>query len=385
MKLRDLVALMQEVAPLEYAEDWDRAGLQVGVPERELTGAILLTIDLTEAVLAEAIGQGCSAIIAYHCPIWNPLTTLTDTSAKERVVRGAIEHGIAIYSPHTALDAAPGGVTDWLCEGLSGGSENQIAGDCRALVPHLRVERNRQLKIVVFVPENDVDALRNALGTAGAGTIGAYRLCSFATPGTGTFFGAETAAPRMGTTGRLEKIPEVRLEMVCSKAALPLVIQTLREFHPYEEPAFDVYELVGTQLRSAGLGRRLVLDRPATVVELADRLSAHLNVNRVKYALAGEADEMIRHVGVIPGSGEDLLDLATREGCRVFVTGEMRHHAVVAALQQGVSVILGGHTPTERGYLPRLAQRLTAMGPDVPVLVSRQDRDLFTMAGQKKS
>lgn len=385
MKLRDLVALMQEVAPLEYAEDWDRAGLQVGVSERDLVGPILLTIDLTEAVLAEAIAHKCSAIIAYHCPIWNPLATLTDSSAKERVVRGAIEHGMAIYSPHTALDAAPGGVTDWLCEGLSGGSENQIAGDCRALVPHVRIERNRQLKIVVFVPESDADALRNALGTAGAGTIGAYRLCSFATPGTGTFFGTETASPQVGAAGRLEKVPEVRLEMVCSKAALPLVIQTLREFHPYEEPAFDVYELVGAQLRSAGLGRRLVLDRPATVVELADRLSAHLGVNRVKYALAGPVDEAIRHVGVIPGSGEDLLDLATREGCRVFVTGEMRHHAVVAALQQGVSVILGGHTPTERGYLPRLARRLQAMCADVAVLVSREDRDLFTMAGQKKS
>lgn len=384
MKLRDLVAMMQEIAPLEYAEDWDRAGLQVGVPERDLTGPVLLTIDLAEAVLEEAISHKASAIIAYHCPIWNPLATLTDSSAKERVICGAIEHGIAVFSPHTALDAAPGGVTDWLCEGLSGGEEGHIAGDCRALVPHLHVDRNRQLKIVVFVPEDHVDALRNALGTAGAGTIGAYRLCSFATPGTGTFFGSESANPAVGSIGRLEKVSEFRLEMVCSRAALPLVIQTLREFHPYEEPAFDVYELVGTQLRSAGLGRRLVLDRPASVTELAERLSNHLGVHRVKYALAGD-DEPIRHVGVLPGAGEDMLDLAAREGCRVFVTGEMRHHAVVAALQAGVSVILGGHTPTERGYLPRLARRLTAMKPEMRVVVSKEDRDLFQMVGQHKA
>lgn len=381
MKVRDLVAVMQDISPLEYAEDWDRAGLQVGMSERELDGPILLTIDLTEQVLDEAIRHGSSAIIAYHCPIWNPMATLTDGTSKERVIRGAIEHKIAIYSPHTALDAAPGGVTDWLCEGLSGGDEGHIAGDCRALIPHLHIERNRQLKIVVFVPEDHVDGLRNALATAGAGTIGAYRLCSFAAPGTGTFFGADSANPHVGSTGRLEKVAEMRLEMVCSKAALPLVIQTLREFHPYEEPAFDVYELVGNQLRSAGLGRRLVLDRPATVAELADRLSAHLGVHRVKFALAGE-DEPVRHIGVIPGSGEDLLDLAAREGCRVFVTGEMRHHSVVAALQQGVSVILGGHTPTERGYLPRLARRLREMCPDQKFLVSVEDRDLYQLVGQ---
>jgi len=378
MKLRDLVAIMQDIAPLEYAEDWDRAGLQVGVADRELDGPILLTIDLTEAVLDEAIECKASAIIAYHCPIWEPLATLTDATARERVIRGAIEHGIAVYSPHTALDAAPGGVTDWLCEGLSGGEEGLIAGDCRALVPHVHIDRNRQLKVVVFVPEEELDGLRNALGTAGAGTIGAYRLCSFATSGTGTFFGGESSNPKVGQPGRLEKVAECRLEMVCSKAALPLVIQTLREFHPYEEPAFDVYELVGSQVRSAGLGRRLVLDRPARVAELAERLADHLGVNRIKYALAGE-DEPIRHVGVIPGAGEDLLDLACREGCRVFVTGEMRHHAVVGALQRGVSVILGGHTPTERGYLPRLARRIEAADASLRVLVSERDCDPFKL------
>lgn len=384
MKLRELVAIMQEIAPLEYAQEWDRAGLQVGVPEREITGPVLLTIDLSESVLAEAIADGSKAIIAYHCPIWDPLPTLTDATAKERVIRGALEHGIAIYSPHTALDAAPGGVTDWLCEGLSRGEEGHIAGDCRALVPHLHVERNRQLKVVVFVPEDHLDALRNALGTAGAGTVGAYRLCSFAAAGTGTFFGSESAQPAVGQTGRLEKVAECRLEMVCSRAALPLVIQTLREFHPYEEPAFDVYELVGTQLRSAGLGRRLVLDRPATVAELADRFSAHLGVHRVKYALAGD-DEPIRHVGVLPGAGEDMVDLAAREGCRVFVTGEMRHHAVVAALQRGVSVILGGHTPTERGYLHRLARRMEAGSPGLKTIVSEKDRDLFRLVRQQRA
>lgn len=381
MKVQDLVDAMQQIAPLAYAEEWDRAGLIVGSPQRTIAGPVLLTIDLSEAVLAEALELKAGAIVAYHCPIWDPMLTMTDATAKERIVRGAIEAGLAIYSPHTALDAAPGGVTDWLCEGLSEGSEGQIAGDCRAIKSHHQLDQNQELKVVVFVPESDVDTMRNVLGTAGAGSIGAYKVCSFSVMGTGTFFGGEGARPRVGQAGRLEKVPEHRLEMVCSRASLALVIQTLREFHPYEEPAVDVYEMHGVRDRKVGLGRRLVLDRPATVPELARRFARHLNTDRVKYALAGSAlaDEPIRRVGVVPGAGEDLADMASGEGCEVFVTGEMRYHAVVKALEQGVSVILGGHTNTERGYLPRLAGRLEALLSDARFVVSSRDRDLFRM------
>lgn len=378
MKVHDLVGAMERIAPLRYAESWDRAGLIVGSSEREIAGPVMLTIDLNEAVLAEAIERKSGAIVAYHCPIWNAMLTLTDRSAKERIVRGAIEAGMAVYSPHTALDAAPGGVTDWLCEGLSGASEGQIAGDCRAIASHHYRDPNQELKVVVFVPEAELETLRNMLGTAGAGSIGAYKVCSFSTPGMGTFFGGEGAKPRVGQAGRLEKVAEHRLEMVCSRAALALVIQTLREFHPYEEPAFDVYELHGSRDRRVGLGRRLVLDRPATVSELAERFAQHLKTDRVKYALA-RSDEPIRRVGVVPGAGEDLADMAADEGCEVFVTGEMRYHAVVKALERGMSVILGGHTNTERGYLPRLAGRLRELMPGQEFVVSVQDRDLFKM------
>jgi dinuclear metal center YbgI/SA1388 family protein len=378
MNMGELIGVMHRIAPLDYAQSWDRAGLQVGSADTEIDGPVFLTIDLTERVLAEAVERGARAIIAYHCPIWEPMATLTDHTPRERIIRRAIEAGIAIFSPHTALDAAPGGVTDWLCEGLSGGSPGKIAGDCRALVPHHSTPRNQQVKVVVFVPESHVDDMRNALATAGAGTIGRYRLCSFSGGGTGTFFGADGSQPAVGDAGRLERVPEHRLEMVCSRAALPLVERTLIEFHPYQTPAYDVYELHGTHEREAGLGRRLVLDRPATVPEIAARLARHLNTNRVKYALAGD-DEPIRQIGVIPGAGEDLADLAAREGCRAFVTGEMRHHAVMAALNQGLSVILGGHTNTERGYLPRLAERMRALAPGIEPIVSVQDRDVFVM------
>lgn len=380
MLLSELVSAMETIAPLDAAEPWDRCGLQAGDPEREIDGPVLLTIDLTEQVLVEARAIGAGAIIAYHPPIWEPIKTLAASSPGERIIRTAIENKIAIYSPHTALDAARDGLTDWLCEGLSapvgGVQPGEIAGDCRALKPAPVNAPEREVKIITFVPADALDGVRNALATAGAGGIGTYRLCSFASPGEGTFLPMDGSSPVIGEVGKLERVNEHRLEMVCSRASLPLAIETLRQFHPYEEPAFDVVELVPEPQRRIGAGRRLMLDQPATVAELAERLKAHLGRARVRVGVLG-SDRPVSTVGVVAGAGEDMLDEAVREGCEVLVTGEMRHHAVLRALHAGVQVILAGHTNTERGYLPRLASRLDAMTDGASYVVSQADRDVM--------
>ncbi len=374
MNVSQLIAAMQTIAPLELAGSWDNVGLLMGSAEKPLRGPVLLTIDLTERVLAEAVGLKASAVIAYHPPIWDAVKRITAETPRGRILLGAAEAGIAIYAPHTALDAAPGGMTDWLCEGLSGGSEGTIAGDSRALDPHIARDATQQVKIVTFVPEKQAEPLRNALATAGAGIIGGYQVCSFATPGTGTFLGGEGTSPAVGHAGRLESVSEVRLEMVCSRAALPLAMETLERFHPYETPAVDVYELLGRPQRHHGPGRRLVLDQAATVSQLAERLKKHLGINVVNIALASDHDRPVTHVGVCPGSGASLASKARAEGCDVYITGEMQHHDVIAALHSGMSLILAGHTNTERGYLPRLARRLGSMLSGTSVVVSTVDK-----------
>lgn len=377
MVVQDLVEAMERIAPLAYAESWDRVGLLVGRHERELDGPVLLTIDLTEAVLAEAVDLRASAVIAYHPPIWEPIEQLTGATARGRILLGAAESGIAVYTPHTALDATPGGVTDWLCEGLSGSGEaGRIAGDCKALVP--LETGSKQVKIVTFVPSEKLEEVRNALATAGAGIIGGYRVCSFASPGTGTFLGGGATNPAAGQAGRFEQVAEHRLEMVCPRSALALAIETLRRFHPYEEVPFDVYELVAEPMRSVGVGRRLTLDQPATIAELGERLKKHLGRARVRAAIVGE-DGPVSSLGVVPGAGESVLGAVQREGCEVFVTGEMRHHHVLAALHAGISVLLAGHTNTERGYLARLAERLGSELAGVTIVKSRADRDLLVV------
>lgn len=379
LSIAHLCEAMDAVAPLAGAEEWDRVGLHVGRREDPLRGPVLLTIDLTETVMDEAISIGASAIVAYHPPIWTKLDRVTDATVTERIVHSAIRSGIAIYSPHTALDACEGGVTDWLCEGIAGLAEGEkpggrIAGDSRALSPMHEADPNQRVKIVTFVPAMSVEQVRGALATAGAGLIGDYSVCSFASPGTGTFFGGDESDPAVGKAGRLERVEEVRLEMVCSKAALSLAVETLRHFHPYEEPAIDAYELLPLPRRSRGAGRRLVLDQPATLTEIGGRLKSFLGRSRVKLALPG-VDRPVRSIGVVPGAGADFVSLAQREGAEAFITGEMKHHEILAALHAGIGLILAGHTNTERGFLPRLADRLRASLEGVEVRLSERDHD----------
>jgi len=375
-----LLDALERFAPLRYAGDWDNVGLILGSRQDALSGPVVLTIDLAEPVLAEAAAAGASCVLAYHPPIFRPIDRLTDATAMGRMLLSAARSGMAVISPHSSLDAAPGGMTDWLCEAISGSAdEGHIAGDVRALTPNSARPSSQEVKLVTFVPHEHADQVRNALATAGAGIIGAYTACSFGVDGTGTFFAADTANPAVGEVGRLERVSELRLEMDCSRAALPIAIETLRQFHPYEEPPIDVYDLLPQPQRHAGAGRRLTLDQPATAAQVADRLKTFLGIPAVKVAPAGgRLDAPIRVVGVCPGAGASLRHAALDAGCELFVTGEMTHHEALELLRRGCGVILAGHTNTERGYLPRLRDTLAELVPEADLVVSTQDRTPFT-------
>lgn len=378
MKIAELIAAMERIAPPRLAESWDNVGLLMGATESELRGPILLTIDLTEAVAHEALRRACGAVIAYHPPIFEPVSRITDATESGRVMLALLGAGVAVYSPHTALDAAPGGMTDWLADGLLGPQDSGGGGDRRALRVAGSLPHTQEVKVVTFVPRDRADDVRNALASAGAGIIGGYEVCSFAAPGRGTFLPGEGTRPSIGEAGKLEEVEELRLEMVCSKRALPLALETLRRFHPYEEPAIDVYDLAPRPVRGEGAGRRITLDHGVSIDELAARLKKHLNVPVVKVARAN--NEPIERIGVCPGAGGSLVPLAIADGCELFVTGEMKHHEIRQALAQGLSVLLAGHTQTERPYLPLLASRLVGMLQGVQVLISKEDREPWVSA-----
>jgi dinuclear metal center YbgI/SA1388 family protein len=376
MRIADLVETLESIAPASNAESWDNVGLLVGDPAREIAGPAVLAIDFTRPILEEALARRAGVVIAYHPPIFHPLQRLDARDPRSRTLLGAIEAGIAIYSPHSALDATPGGTTDWLCDMLAPpGEKAKSFGDRRALAPTNRVDARQAFKIVTFVPAEQAERVRDALASAGAGRIGAYEQCSFMLQGVGTFRGGAGTNPTVGKAGRLEHAEEVRLEMVCPARALPLAQELLMQFHPYEEPAWDVYPLAPKPNRSIGPGRRLTLDRPAPAQELATRLKQNLGIDAVKLASAN--DEPVERIGVCPGAGASLLDTAIDEGCQMFVTGEMRHHEALAAIEKGVSILLAGHTNTERGFLPIYAERIREKAPGLEVIHASADGPIF--------
>jgi dinuclear metal center YbgI/SA1388 family protein len=362
MKLNDLMQQIQTLAPLSLAEPWDKVGLQVGDAQQNVRKA-LLCIDLTPAVVKQAISAKAQLIVSYHPPIFEPLKTLTPGDWKTRALLDCVKHGIAVYSPHTALDAAPQGLNHWLANGLGEGEQRVIK----------HASPQKQGMLVVFVPLAAANGLREALSQAGAGQIGQYTSCSFGVLGEGTFKGDDRSNPTIGQPGQFERVEELRMEMVFPWAIKDRLVRTLYEHHPYEEPAFNMYELASTvrATQSAGQGRVLTLDKPVTLETLTQRIAKHLGVKHVDVTPAVDKRGRIRTIGLCVGAGGSLLSEAGE--IDAFFTGEMRYHDVLAASQRGIHILLAGHVQTERPFLPEYRKMLAATtGSAVNWTVARQ-------------
>jgi dinuclear metal center YbgI/SA1388 family protein len=366
MKLKEVVAALDHVAPLRYAESWDNVGLLVGDPSAEVTRA-LVTVDYTRAVADEARALGAELVVSYHPPIFGAMKRVPHDALWAEAVR----LGVALYSPHTALDVADGGTNDWLADACRIHKEAR-----RALRGY--AAKDAHYKLVTFVPESAMLAVSEALFDAGAGRIGDYTRCSFRTPGSGTFFGEEGASPVVGAPGRLETVAEIRIETLVPVGLVDAVVAALRSAHPYEEPAFDVVRLApASEGVTVGLGR--VGDvTPIPRAELVERIKTALGVSHV--LVAGPRDGSAARVAVAAGAGGELLEDAIRAKADVFVTGEVRHHDALSAARRGMTVVAALHSNSERAavraYAARLATRLVGV---VDVRAAACDADPFVV------
>jgi dinuclear metal center YbgI/SA1388 family protein len=368
MKLKDVVSSLEELAPLRYAESWDNVGLLVGDPEADVKRA-LVTVDYTKDVTEEAIEQGAELVVAYHPPLF----AAVKRAPHDALWTDAIRRGVALYSPHTALDVAKDGTNDFLADACGIREEGR-----RALRAHAAHDaHDAHVKLVTFVPPEVVDAVSAALFGAGAGRIGAYSQCSFRSAGTGTFFGGEGASPAVGSAGRLESVDELRLETLVPIGCIGAVVTALRGAHPYEEPAFDIVRLApAPEGASVGLGRIGEIDR-APRRALVARLKQSLAVSHL--LVAGPLDVDATRVAVAAGAGGELLADAVRGKADVFVTGELRHHDALSAARQGVTVIAALHSNSERAAVRAYAARIAARVPGIEVRASSRDADPFAV------
>ena len=311
MRIKEILQLIEHIAPLPLQEDFDNSGLQIGDANRETTG-VLLCIDVTENVVEEAVSLGCNLIISHHPLAFKSFKSLTGRTYAERCMIAAIKHDIVIYAAHTNLDNAINGVNFQLAKLL--GLQN-----VRILSP----QKNALLKLVTFVPETHIENVRTALFNAGAGQIGDYDSCSYNLLGEGTFRAKAGANPFVGEIGEMHIEKEVRIETILPRYKQNDVLRALLAVHPYEEPAYDFYPLENkwTQAGSGVVGE---LPEPIPEQEFLYLLKDVFNLPIIKHTKLQSRN--IRDVAICGGSGAFLLPQAISYGADAFVTGEAKYN-----------------------------------------------------------
>jgi dinuclear metal center YbgI/SA1388 family protein len=342
MTVRDVCEAVDSLAPPALAYPWDRAGLSIGDPAAKVS-SVLVTLTVSRAQL----------IVSHHPLVWEPLLRLRTDDRRTRLCLAIVQANMACYAAHTNLDLVPGGV-------------NAVLADCIGLKnvrPLLPVEHARQVKLVTFVPESHLVAVRAAVCEAGAGIIGEYTYCSFSTPGMGTFLPSDKARPFSGHKQILNEEPERRFEVLAPKACLDRILAAMRQAHPYEEPAYDIVTLENCD-RSVGLGACGELDAPQPLEAFARRVRAVLKADHVR--LVGDRKRKIRRIAVIGGSGGGEVGNIPGN-VDALVTGDVDYHDALAAQERGLAVIDAGHCATERPVVPALAKYLKAKLPDLKI------------------
>jgi dinuclear metal center YbgI/SA1388 family protein len=341
----DVLESLDRVAPVAKAAGWDPVGLQLGDPQAAVT-RVAVCHEVTGEVVERSVGESVDLLISYHPLLFRPTSRLVAGRSAEGRAWSLVASGIALGVVHTAFDVAAGGTADSLASAL--GLES-VSGFGPAWGPDA-------VKFVVFVPADAADRVAGAMFEAGAGVIGNYTSCSFRSRGTGTFVGGEGTSPAVGDAGAAETVDEVRIEVVSPAARRDRVTAALVRSHPYEEPAFDVYERAG----NAGMiGRVGSLPEPLSLAGLADRCALALgSAPRV----AGDAAMPVERVAVVPGSGSGFAAEAGA-AADVLITGDVAHHRARHALDRGLAIIDAGHAPTER---PGVAALYAAVATHVP-------------------
>jgi len=353
--VRDVIRTMETIAPPWMRYPDDPIGLHAGHPSWKVR-RILVALDATLAVVQEAKKRKCQMVITHHPRFYRPLKNLDESEPMGAVAAEIARAKLAVYCAHTNLDMVPGGINDILADLAGMGQERE---------PIASVAKDRYLKLVTFVPEGHVDIVRKALCEAGAGQIGEYSDCSFRTAGIGTFQGSASTKPYLGKAGRLEEAEEWRLEVLLKESECGAVLHALRDKHPYEEPAYDLYPLHDEE--TYGQGRMGLLKRPTKLGLLARKMKKATGSPGT--LVLGDAARPVRNVGVWSGGGfraETVLGLALD----VVILGEIDYHGSEVLEQINTACIALGHGPCEEVVLPWLAKNLRNALPDVTVVVT---------------
>lgn len=351
MKLKDLCDSLEAFAPIYLQENYDNSGLLIGDKNKSITKA-LVSLDVTEDILEEAITENAEVIIAHHPLIFKPLKKIVGSNRVERIIEKAIKNDIAIYAIHTNLDSIFEGVNHIFAKQL-GLNKLEI----------LQPKPDTLKKLIVYIPTAHADTLRNALFSVGAGSIGNYDSCSFQLEGKGSFRALEGSTPFIGEKNQLHYEEESKIELVFPAYLRTRIIQTLRENHPYEEPAFDIFALEN-EWSKTGAGMIGHLKNSMTEIDFLNLLKKQTGANCVRYSpLIGK---MVQKIALCGGSGSFLIEAAKAAKADVFITGDVKYHDFFDADNQLLIVDIG-HFESEQFTKQLLVEYLNKIFPTFAV------------------
>ena len=371
--LGQVVALLDARYDPRTADSWDHVGLVCGDPA-EPVEAVMFAVDPVAAVVDEAIADDVQLLVTHHPLFLSGVHGVPVDDFKGRVVHRLIRAGIGLLAAHTNADNARPGVSDAIATALG-------LAEVAALEP-LAAEPDPHDTFVVFVPESDTERLVDAMAAAGAGQIGNYERAAFSAPGTGTFRPLAGARPAIGAVGRIESVAESMVAMIAPRSHRAVVLAALRGAHPYEEPAFDMIELVDVPSGRGG-GRIGELADPMPLAQFAELVAATLPSTAHGVRVAGDPRREVRRIAICGGSGDSMLSLATSAGADAYLTSDLRHHRASEHLESGGCALVDvAHWAAEWMWLPQAARLLEqdagAAGLAVRTTVSTTVTDPWT-------
>jgi dinuclear metal center YbgI/SA1388 family protein len=311
MKINAITSFLNQLVPPAYQESYDNCGLLVGNPDAPLRG-ILVSLDVTEEVLEEAIKSNCNLIIAHHPLIFKGIKKLTGSHFVERTIIKAIQNDLNIFAIHTNLDNVNFGVNLKIAQKIG-------LQDIQVLAPKSHLLK----KLTVFVPKESTEILAEALHKAGAGNIGNYQSCSFRTEGIGTFMPNKSANPYVGSAFVLENVIENRLEVVFPSPIQQAVLEAMREAHPYEEIAYYL-SVLENNFQEIGSGAVGYLPNPIETEIFIKQLKEIFYLKVVKHTSI--VKKTISKVALCGGSGSFLLPNAVKQGADIYISADFKYH-----------------------------------------------------------
>jgi len=355
MQLLEICRFLEAKFPLQLQESYDNAGLIYGYSEKEISG-VLVSLDVTEAIVDEAIANNCNLIISHHPILFRGLKKLNRKNYVERIFEKCIQQQIALYAIHTNLDNHYQGVNAKIAAKL--GLEN---------VRILRPISGLLHKLEVYVPQSHFLDVDKAILGAGAGQIGNYKDCHFRSLGTGTFTPIENAKPHTGNKGIREEVQELKLEYVVEENLLHKVIQAMREAHPYEEVAYHVMQTTNpNQNRGSGIIGRL--PEPIDTQLFFKRVKQTFGCGCIKHTQL--LKPKVQSIALCGGAGSFLVPDAIAARADLYLSSDFKYHEFFDADNHLVIADIG-HYESEQFTSELLAEQLTENFPNFAVRLTK--------------